>query len=341
MIQHHDHDGACSCGLIDVHAHCLSTRYRQALTDAGLLSLDGGYPIPDWSSQSALEVMDRDGIDTMLLSVTSPTVSFLKTAGERVKLARQINEELAQTAKDHPGRFGGFVTLPLPHVAECVAEVRYALDELKLDGVIIETNADGRYLGDPQLEPIFAELDERRAKVFLHPTTPACFEKVGLQRPAPLFEFPVDTGRTIVDMIFAGTFERYPNVSLIVPHAGGVLPSIAHRIALLSGMPVMKPAPKPGADVIRVLQRLYYDLAMSANQATFDSLRTLAPLSQILYGTDFPFQSSSNVQANSANFRKLKGLSLEEHIEIARSNALRLFPQHAHGHHLKNPMAAS
>jgi predicted TIM-barrel fold metal-dependent hydrolase len=158
-------------------------------------------------------------------------------------------------------------------------------------------------------------------------------KKVGLQRPAPLFEFPVDTGRTIVDMIFAGTFERYPNVSLIVPHAGGVLPSIAHRIALLSGMPVMKPAPKPGADVIRILQRLYYDLAMSANQATFDSLRTLAPLSQILYGTDFPFQSSSNVQANSASFRELKGLSLEEHVEIARSNALRLFPQHAHGHH--------
>jgi hypothetical protein len=124
LTQHH-HDGeGCTCGLIDVHAHCLSVRYRQALTDAGLLSLDGGYPIPDWSSKLALEVMDRDGIDTMLLSVTSPTVSFLKTAGERVKLARQINEELAQTAKEHPGRFGGFATLPLPHVAECVAERR-------------------------------------------------------------------------------------------------------------------------------------------------------------------------------------------------------------------------
>ena len=304
-------------------------RYRQALTDAGLLSLDGGYPIPDWSSKLALEVMDRDGIDTMLLSVTSPTVSFLKTAGERVKLARQINEELAQTAKEHPGRFGGFATLPLPHVAECVSEVRYALDELKLDGVIIQTNADGRYLGNPELEPIFGELNEHEAKVFLHPTTPACFEKVGLQRPAPLFEYPVDTGRTIVDMIFSGTFERFPNVSLIVPHAGGVLPSIAHRIALLSNMPVMKPWPKAGTDVIGILQRLYYDLAMSANQATFDSLRTLAPLSQILYGTDFPFQSSGNVQANAGNFRKLKGLSTKEHVDIARENALRLFRQYA------------
>jgi 6-methylsalicylate decarboxylase len=182
LTQHH-HDGeGCTCDLIDVHAHCLSVRYRQALTDAGLLSLDGGYPIPDWSSKLALEVMDRDGIDTMLLSVTSPTVSFLKTAGERVKLARQINEELAQTAKEHPGRFGGFATLPLPHVAECVAEVRYALDELKLDGAIIQTNADGRYLGNPELEPIFGELNEHEAKVFSHPTTPACFEKVGLQR---------------------------------------------------------------------------------------------------------------------------------------------------------------
>jgi predicted TIM-barrel fold metal-dependent hydrolase len=176
---------------------------------------------------------------------------------------------------------------------------------------------------------IFGELNEHEAKVFLHPTTPACFEKVGLQRPAPLFEYPVDTGRTIVDMIFSGTFERFPNVSLIVPHAGGVLPSIAHRIALLSNMPVMKPWPKAGTDVIGILQRLYYDLAMSANQATFDSLRTLAPLSQILYGTDFPFQSSGNVQANAGNFRKLKGLSTKEHVDIARENALRLFRQYA------------
>jgi predicted TIM-barrel fold metal-dependent hydrolase len=89
----------------------------------------------------------------------------------------------------------------------------------------------------------------------------------------------------------------------------------------------MKPAPKPGTEVIEELQRLYYDVAMSANQPTFDGLRTLAPLSQILFGTDFPFQPAANVEANVNNFRALEGLSASEHEAIARGNALRLFPR--------------
>lgn len=318
---------ACSCGLIDVHAHCLSPTYRKALADAGLTSLDGGYPVPDWSPELALAVMDRDGIEKMVLSVSSPTVSFIPDKAARIALARKINEDIADTIAKHPGRFGGFVTLPLPYVPECLEEIRYALDELGLHGAVIETNSDGKYLGHADFAPLFEFLASRGAPLFLHPTKPECFEGVGLGRPAPLFEFPVDTARTVIDMLFSGAFDRSPDLKLILPHAGGVLPSIAHRIALLSAMPIMKPAPKQGADVIRTFQRLYYDLAMSANQETFNSLRTLAPVSQILFGTDFPFQPTRNVEANATNFRNLSGLTAEEHRTIARGNAQRLFPR--------------
>lgn len=322
-----DSTARCNCGLIDVHAHCLSPIYNAALTKAGLLTLDGGYPVPEWSPEKALAVMDAGNIDTMILSVSSPSVGFLKEKHERVALARAINEDTAAVIRQHPGRFGGFATLPLPHVAESLAEIAYTFDELKFDGVVIETNADGKYLGSEDLAPIFDELNRRQATVFLHPTSPQCFDAVGLGRPAPLFEFPVDTARTVIDLVFSNTFKRCPDLNLILPHAGGVLPSIARRIALLSGMPAMKPAPKPGTEVIEELQRLYYDVAMSANQPTFDGLRTLAPLSQILFGTDFPFQPSANVEANVNNFRALEGLSASEHEAIARGNALRLFPR--------------
>lgn len=317
----------CHCGLIDVHAHCLSPTYQAALTHAGLLTLDGGYPVPQWSPEKALAVMDARNIETMILSVSSPSVGFLKEKHERVALARAINEETAAVIQQHPGRFGGFATLPLPHVAQSLAEIAYAFDELKFDGVVIETNADGKYLGSDDLAPIFDELNRRQATVFLHPTSPQCFDAVGLGRPAPLFEFPVDTARTVIDLVFSNTFKRCPELNLILPHAGGVLPSIARRIALLSGMPAMKPAPKPGTEVIAELQRLYYDVAMSANQPTFDGLRTLAPLSQILFGTDFPFQPAANVEANVNHFRALEGLTASEHEAIARGNALRLFPR--------------
>lgn len=315
----------CTCGLIDVHAHCLSPTYRKALSDAGLTSLDGGYPVPNWSPELALEVMDRDGIDTMMLSVSSPTVSFVADKAARTALARGINEDIAGTIAAHPGRFGGFATLPLPHVPECLDEMRYALDELGLDGVVLETNSDGKYLGHAEFSPLFQELSRRGAPLFLHPTKPECFEGVGLGRPAPLFEFPVDTARTVIDMIFSGVFERAPDLKLILPHAGGVLPSVAGRIALMSGMPIMKPEPKLGTDVMRIFRQIHYDLAMSANQQTFDSLRTLVPVSQILFGTDFPFQPSANVEANTTGFRTLAGLDPDQHQAIARDNAKRLF----------------
>ena len=317
----------CTCGLIDVHAHCLPPAYRQALADAGLTSLDGGYPIPSWSAASAIEIMDAGGIDTMMLSVSSPSVGFLPSADARARLAHRINEDLAATMHDYPGRFGGFATLPLPHVADTLREITHAFDALHMDGVVIETNTDGKYLGDPALAPVFDALNERHARIFLHPTRPQCFEAVGLGRPAPLFEFPCDTARTVIDLLFSDTLRRCPNLKFILPHAGGVLPSIAHRIALLAPMPVMKPAPRASADVLAELRGLYYDVAMSANQPTFDSLRTLAPVSQILFGTDSPFQSATNVAANVANFRSLSGLSEAEHAAIARDNALRLFPQ--------------
>jgi len=221
----------CTCGLIDVHAHCLPPAYRRALSDAGFTSLDGGYPIPSWSAEKALEVMNANGIDMMMLSVSSPSVGFLPDQAVRVKLAHRINEDVAQTIKAHPGRFGGFATLPLPHVEASLRAIEHAFDELKLDGVVIETNTDGKYLGNPALSPIFDTLNARHATIFLHPTTPGCFEAVGLGRPAPLFEFPCDTARTVIDLVFSNTLQRCPNLKFILPHAGGVLPSIAHRIA--------------------------------------------------------------------------------------------------------------
>ena len=219
----------CTCGLIDVHAHCLSPTYKKALLKAGLTSLDGGFPVPEWSAKSAIEVMDQDGIETMMLSVSSPSVGFIPHKTARVALARKINEEVAEVMAAHPGRFGGFATLPLPYLPECLDEVRYSLDELGLQGVVLETNYDGKYLGDEAFLPLFQHLAQRNTPVFLHPTSPACFEQIGLGRPAPLFEFPVDSARTVIDMIFAGVFIQAPGLNLILSHAGGVLPSIARR----------------------------------------------------------------------------------------------------------------
>ena len=318
----------CNCGIVDVHSHFLPPTYAHALADAGLVTLDGGFPVPQWSEEKALEHMDRQGIETSMLSVSSPTVSFLKDMSARQRLAREINEYGAALVRRRPNRFGAFATLPMPDVQAAVAEIGYALDVLHMDGVVMETNVHGVYLGNPALDPIFAELDRRRTTLFLHPTSPPCIEALGLGRPAPILEFPMDTARTITDLVFAGTLTRYPNIRVIVPHAGGALTAVAERIAGFSTLPFLKQRPAGGAaEVNRVLAALYYDLAGSASNPSIERLRSLTSLTHVMFGSDFPFTPPAGVTANVENFRTLNAVTAAEHEEMAKGNALQLFPR--------------
>ena len=318
----------CSCGLVDAHSHFLPPVYAQALAEQGLVTLDGGFPVPAWSEEKALAHMDKHGIETSMLSVSSPTVSFLKDASARQRLAREINNYSAALVQRMPQRFGAFATLPLPDIQAAIGEIGYALDVLKLDGVVMETNVHGIYLGDTRLEPVFAELHRRKATVFLHPTSPPCLESLGLGRPAPILEFPLDTSRTVTDLVFAGTLTRYPDIRMIIPHAGGALTAVAERIAGFSALPFLKQKPAGGAaEVKRVLASLYYDLAGSASDAAIERLRRLTTVKNVLFGSDFPFTPAAGIDANVEAFRTLSGLSALEHEDMARGNARRLFPR--------------
>ncbi len=316
----------CVCGLIDVHSHYLPPTYARALASEGLLTLDGGFPVPQWSEEKALAHMDKYNIEASILSVSSPNVGFLKNPLARQRLAREMNDFAGDLVKRKPNRFGAFATLPLPDINASLAEIGYALDTLKLDGIVMETNVHGIYLGDTRLDPIFAELNRRRATLFLHPTSPPCFESVGLGRPAPILEFPLDTSRTITDLIFAGTLTRYPDIRMIVPHAGGALTAVAERISGFSTLPFLKQRPVGGAEEVRrVLASLYYDLAGSASDGAIERLRRITSLSHILFGSDFPFTPAAGIDANVESFRTLSGLTKSEHEGIAKENALQLF----------------
>ena len=320
----------CACGLVDAHSHYLPPVYARALAAAGLSTLDGGFPVPAWSDSQLLTHMDRQNIDISMLSVSSPTVSFLDDILARKQLARDVNEYAAELIQRRPDRFGAFATLPLPDVASSLAELDYALDVLELDGVVMETNFHGIYLGDTRLDPIFSELNRRKATVFLHPTSPPCFEAVGLNRPAPIIEFPLDTSRTVTDLIFAGTLQKYPDIRMIIPHAGGALTALAERIATFSTLPFLQQRPARGAEEVReVLASLYYDLASSASEGTIERLRRITSMTNVLFGSDFPFTPESAISANVQSFRQLGNLSEAEHQAIARHNALRLFPRFA------------
>jgi 6-methylsalicylate decarboxylase len=273
--------------LIDVHAHFLPDQYREALATAGIDQPDGFPRVPVWSPDEHVAVMDRLGIEACVLSVSSPGVQFGEgvTASDSVSLARHVNDVAAATVARHPGRFGAFASLPVANVDESLAEIERALDGLGLDGINVLTNVGGAYLGDASLEPIMAELNRRKAVVFIHPTSPACWECTSLGYPRPMIEFPFDTTRAVTNMLLSGTLAGHPDIRWIVPHAGGTLPFLAPRIA---GISVLLGADDPAA-VVAQLCRLHYDLAGSANAPVVAALLNFVDRGQVLYGSDWPF----------------------------------------------------
>ncbi|MBV2358082.1 amidohydrolase [Streptomyces sp. J2-1] len=272
---------------IDVHAHYVPDFYRDALLAAGHSRPDGIKAIPEWSEKLALESMDRLGVKTSLLSISSPGVHFgdPRAAAE---LARLVNEEGARLTTAHPGRFGFFASLPLPDVDAAVAELLYALDELHADGIVLETNHHGVYLGDERLEPIYAEAARRNTVVFVHPTTPAEAGHLALGYPRPMLEFMFETTRSITDLVLSGVLERYPELKVIVPHAGAALPVLAGRIELLLPLLSTPGGPTPPS-VRKALRQLHFDLAGAPVPELLGALLEVTDPEHLHYGSDFPF----------------------------------------------------
>jgi len=309
---------------IDVHFHYLSPEYREKMIDA-IGSSPDGFPAPQWSAEGALAMMDRMGIATGMLSVSSPGIHFGNDARARA-LARSVNEFAARTMADHRGRFGGFASLPLPDVDGALEEIAYALDTLKLDGVVVLTNFNGVYLGDQRLDPVFDELNRREAVIFIHPTSPICWQQSSLGYPRPMIEFTFDSTRAVVNLIFSGTLARCPKLRIIVPHAGGTLPFLARRIGMFArGLADRSRDATPGAE--EQLRRLYYDLAGSPGSNALAPLLEMTERSHVLYGSDYVHTPEAVVAAHLNELLGSKLLSPDDFRAIGRNNALSLFPR--------------
>jgi predicted TIM-barrel fold metal-dependent hydrolase len=158
----------------------------------------------------------------------------------------------------------------------------------------------------------------------VHPTSPACFEAFGLELPAPMIEFPFDTTRTAVSLIYSGALARHPGINFILPHAGGTLPMLAPRIAGVGSLPLLGNRAVTPATAMQALASFYYDTALSTAPQQIAALRALAPVSQILYGTDFPFADEARVRSADAAFRALP-FTPEEQSMVRYQNASSLF----------------
>jgi predicted TIM-barrel fold metal-dependent hydrolase len=309
---------------IDVHQHVVPPSWVERLKE-----LNSRHRPPHWTPEGAIDWMDSRGIATGLLSLTAPGFEGWDETELR-PAARKVNDYTAGLVSKWPTRFGNFAILPLPDIDGAIEEATYALDTLGADGVVVFSNYGERYLGDPLLEPLWAELDRRGAVVFVHPTRLVQPELKGI--PAPFVDFPFATTRAAVEMVWNGVLDRYQRMKVILSHGGGFLPYAAYRFASfrISGPPGSERSPTFDADLPAVLdkfRRFYFDTALSSSPTSLPSLKAFADPSHLLFGSDYPYGPGGVSENFTAMLDESALLTTAEHEAIDFGNAAPLFPR--------------
>lgn len=221
---------------IDVHSHVVTDDYLKYLADNDAL-LEDGYPLPSWNEDAHLAFMDSAGIERSVLTLSSPQPWFGNLAESR-RIIRSVNEKMAEAKRNHPNRFLWCAALPQPDIKASIEEAVYAFDTLKANGIKLATSVDGVYLGDPVYDPLMKVLDDKEAVVILHPVKPnPVNESTFTGGPIFVYEYPAETTRAVLNMVAHNVMTRFPNIKVVVPHAGSFIPYAVPR--LRGGYPLL------------------------------------------------------------------------------------------------------
>lgn len=267
----------------------------------------------------SIEQMDRNGVATALVSLVQPGI-WLGDVERSRSLARDCNEYGARMATDHPGRFGLFAAIPLPDADGSLSEIAYALDVLKADGIGLMTQYEGQYLGDPAFSPAMEELNRRKAIVYVHPTQPLCCMNLVPGVTVSTIEYATDSSRTIASLLFSGAAARFPDIRFIFSHGGGTVPFLLGRFERLAAERKDPAMPNGAAPELR---KFYYEIAQANHPGALAALMKLAPISQVLFGSDYPLRPVAEAVDGVVAY----GFTAAERRAIERDNGVRLLPR--------------
>ena len=305
-------------GLIDVHHHI-----RPPNAPPPIMQLMG-----NWSPEGAIADMDAAGVAT---GMAFPGMLLGPDAQMNRTLSRAWNDYGARLGHDYPGRFGLFAALPMADVEATLAEIDHAIDQLHADGFGIATNYGERWLGDASFQPIWDRLNARKAVVFVHPTDAPCCAPAKMSYMQPgmdgsWIEWPMNTARTILSLMLSGTLRRYPDISFIFSHGGGVMPLLIERVAGLAAWTHVGPnrLKELFPDGIRAeFARLHFECAQACSHTNMGALRSLVPDSHILFGSDYPIFPLSYASGMFASLN----LPAETMAMVGHRNAQGLLPR--------------
>ena len=308
---------------IDTHHHMLPEFFFEATNEKE--NPVGGLKPQSWTPEISLAFMDEAEIDIAVLSISTPGIQLPHRQAGR-ELARKCNELAASLISKYPNRFGAFAAVPMPDIDDAIEEAIHTFDVLKLDGVVLFTNSNGVYLGDPTLRPLFAELQKREAVIYVHPNASPDPIAHSLGLTDNLIDFPTDTTRAIAQLHYGGTFAATPDVKYIFSHAGGTIPYLAGRFAIVDEMKIMGDSSTTDT-AAETFRKLYWDTALAWSDPVLHTLRHIAGANKVLFGTDFPYLRRDIAVQSKINIDNSTELSQDEKKKVLGGNGLELFPR--------------
>jgi aminocarboxymuconate-semialdehyde decarboxylase len=232
-----------------------------------------------------LEDMDRVGIDVEVVSLSTPNVFFAEVS-HQTEIARMVNDAYAELSAQHPTRFKGFASIPMDDTDAALKELHRAIDELKMNGVILLSNIAGKALTSPEYRPFFEEANRMKLCILLHPMLPANSDPFREYVLGPIVGFMFDTTLAVARMCYDGMFKDFPDIRWIVGHLGGAVPYLMERLdngfrdfvecrAKIDELPSV------------YLKRLYYD-TVNFNPHMLMLARNMMGSNHMVMGSDYP-----------------------------------------------------
>jgi predicted TIM-barrel fold metal-dependent hydrolase len=226
---------------LDVFNHFFPERYYKKMLEVAPTHKDMGKRIRNIPLLHDLDgrfrVMDEFGDDyQQILSLPSPPIEVLAGPQEAVELARIGNDGLADLVRRYPDRFPGFVaSLPMNDPDAVLSEAHRALDDLRACGVQVFTNVNGAPLTSPELLPLFDLMAKHDLPIWIHPARGADFADYRTEKTSQFeiwwtFGWPYETSVTMARIVFAGLFDKHPNLKIITHHMGGMIPYFEGRV---------------------------------------------------------------------------------------------------------------
>jgi aminocarboxymuconate-semialdehyde decarboxylase len=276
-----------------------------------------GITPPMTNPAQRIEDMDRVGIDIEVLSLSTPNV-FFADAPHQAAVARLVNDSYAELIAKHSTRFKGFASIPMDVSDAALKELHRAIDQLKLNGVILLSNIRGNSLTSPVYRPFFEEANRMKLCILLHPMLPANAEPFREYVLGPIVGFPFDTTLAVARMCYDGMLRELPDIRWIIGHLGGAVPYLMERMDN-GWRDFAECREKIDHLPSTYLKRLYYD-TVSFSSYTLRMVREMVGVDHMVMGSDYPHLLGSIERAVSS----IEGLEIadEEKRQIFEATAL-------------------